>query len=58
MKVEEIMEGSIGTIKAETHRIKLVEGVNLLFQPPYRAGPTRRPLEKTETDKMIEIHVI
>lgn len=51
-------DGRLGTVSASKHRIDLVPGAKPVFQPPYRAGPRQRELEKMEIDKMLEADVI
>ena len=50
--------GHLGNIKATEHRIELLQGSKPVHQPPYRAGPTQRKVEKKEIEDMLKKGVI
>ena len=43
---DSMYSGHLGTIKVTEHRIELLPGSKPEHQPPYRAGPTQRQIEK------------
>ena len=50
--------GELGTVKATQHRIDLIDGAKPVYQPPYKAGPTARQIEKEEVQRMLAAGVI
>ena len=46
-------DGTLGLIKATEHHIDLEAGSRPVHQPPYRAGPKQREMEKKEIDSML-----
>lgn len=51
-------DGNLGTIKATPHLIEITEGAMLSFQPPCRAGQTKREYEKKEIERTLKAEVI
>ena len=53
-----IWDGKLGEIKLTEHRIDLVPDACPFAQPPYRAGPKARQIEKEHVDKTLREGVI
>ena len=55
---ESMWSGHLGRINATQHRIELEPNSRPVYQPPYRAGPFARNIEKREVEKMLRAGVI
>lgn len=51
-------EGHIGTVRATKHYIELITDKKPILNPPYRAGPPQRELQKAKIDSMLAKDVI
>ena len=54
----DMWNGQLGALKATEHRIELLPDSKPVHQPPYRAGPLQREMEKKEIDSMLAKGVI
>jgi len=54
----EVWDGSLGTIKATEHRMRLKPGAKPVRLQPYRMGPRTRQLVGEQVTKMLELDVI
>ena len=50
---EDMWSGRLGSLKATEHRIDLLPGSKPVHQPPYRAGPLQREMERKEIEDML-----
>jgi len=53
-----LWDGSLGTIKATKHRMRLKPGAKPMRLNPYRMGPRTRQLVGEQVDKMLKLDVI
>jgi len=54
----ELWDGSLGTIKATEHRMRLKPGAKPVRLQPYRMGPRTRQLVGEQVTKMLKLDVI